>query len=108
MAKQSEVKTTVGAAQTHVQINKPPELMPVIYADRIINVGYGPGVSRLTLAMETGDGVVTPTATLILPTTSLLEAMSAMLNAFHGNAAVKQGLLKGLDAFKEQINAQET
>lgn len=104
MAKQSEVKTTVGAAQTKAQINKPPELMPTIYADRIINAGFGPGVSRLTLAMEVGVGVFTPSATLVLPTPALLEAMSAVLNAFQGNTELKEGILKGLDGIKEQIS----
>lgn len=105
MTKQAEVKTTVGAAQTTVQINKPPELMPIIYADKIINVGFGPGVSRLGLAMETDIGVYTPTATLVLPTPVLLEVMTAVLSAFQGNAEVKEGIIKGLDAIKEQISA---
>jgi hypothetical protein len=106
MTNKSETKTTVTKKQTDMQINTPSELIPVIYADRVINVAFGPGVSKLSLAMEASTGVFTPTATLILPTTSLLEAMSAVLNAFQGNDDVKNGILKGLDAFKEQINSQ--
>lgn len=105
MSKQPEVKASVGAAQSALKINQAPELIPVIYADRVINAGFGPGVCRLALAMETGIGTYTPTATLILPTPALLEAMAAVLNAFQGETELKSGVLKGLDAIKEQISA---
>lgn len=105
MAKPSKVDTTVGAAQTKFQVNNAPESMPVIYADRVINAGFGPGVSRLTLAMEMGIGTFTPSAILILPTPALLEAVSVVLNAFQGNDEIRDGVIKGLEAIKTQLNS---
>ena len=86
------------------QLTKVNDNLQIIYADRVINAGFGPVVCKLTLAMETGSGTYNPTATLILPTSSLLDAMNAVLNGIQGNPAVKEGMLKGLDTLKEQLN----
>lgn len=77
----------------------------VIYADRVINAGFGPGVSKLTLAMEVSVGVYAHSATLILPTPALLEAMTAILNSVNNNPDLKASLIDGLDKFKEQLNS---
>lgn len=81
------------------------EFPKVIYADRIINAGFGAGVSRLTLAMETGLGTYVTSAIVVLPTPALLEVMNQMLSAVSGNSELKQGIIQALDAFKAQLNA---
>ena len=88
------------------QLTKSIDNLPVIYADRVINAGFGPVVSKLTLAMEAGNGIFSPTATLVLPTASLLDAMNGVLNAFQGNPELKKGMLTGLDAIREQFTKQ--
>ncbi len=80
-------------------------LPQVIYADRIINAGFGAAVSRLTLAMETGPNTFTSTATLVVPTPALLETMTGVLNAIQGNPEIEEGILKALEALKAQISA---
>lgn len=87
------------------KITKESDIAKVIYADRILNVGFGPGVSRLTLGMETGTGTFAPTATLILPTPALLEAMNAVLTAINGDDDLKKALIKGSEALKDQLTA---
>ena len=89
-----------------LQLTKSIDNLPVIYADRVINAGFGPVVSKLTLAMEAGKGIFNPTATLVLPTPSLLDAMNAVLDTFQGNPELKKGMLKGLDAIREQLTKQ--
>lgn len=89
-----------------IQLTHSIDNLPVIYADRVINAGFGPVVCKLTLAMEAGKGIFSPTATLILPTPSLIDAMNAVFDAFQGNPEVKKGLLAGLDAIKEQLIKQ--
>ena len=88
------------------QLTRPIDDLPIIYADRVINAGFGPIVSKLTLAMEVGNGIFSPTATLVLPTPSLLDAMKAVLDAFQGNPELKRGMLTGLDAIREQLTKQ--
>lgn len=85
--------------------NQQLENLKVIYADRILNGGFGPAVSRLTLAMEVSQGKYIPSALMVLPTAALIEAMSAMLDGLKENAELKNALVSGLDALREQINS---
>lgn len=80
------------------------QLPKVIYADRITGAGFGAGVSRLTLALETGPDTFVTSAVLVLPTPALLEAMSQVLNSVRGDPKIKQGIIESLDKFKEQLN----
>lgn len=74
-----------------------------IYADRIINVGIGTSVSRLTLALEVGENVVTPVAQVVIPTPALFEALEFMATSITRNDKIKKSIVDGLDAFKEKI-----
>ena len=77
----------------------------LVYADRILNIGVGPVVSKLTLGMEVGpNNTFAPTTTLIIPTTSLIDALDGMQRTVHENKELKAGVIKGLDAIKEQFN----
>lgn len=75
----------------------------IIYADKIINVGIGISVSRLTLAMEVGANTVAPFAQLIIPTPSLFETLEFMANNVTNNDAIKKGVIEALDNFKEKF-----
>jgi len=81
--------------------NSPTQL---IYADRIIAFAFGPAVSKLTLGMEVDSKNFSPTATLVIPTSSLLDALSVIQKAAHDNKDLKEGLIKGFDAIKEQYS----
>ena len=88
-----------------IKVIEPNGLLPVIYADRIVNAGFGAGVSRLTLAMETGQNTFTSTATLVIPTPALLETVTGVLNAIQKNPEIEEGIHKALEALKAQISA---
>lgn len=79
-------------------------LTQIIYADRILNVGLGPAVSRLTLGMEVALKTFSPTVTVIVPTTALIEALAVMQNALHENETMKAAMINGMDALKEQFS----
>lgn len=80
-------------------------LPQVIYADRIVNVAFGAAVSRLTLAMESEPNTFALTATLVVPTPALLEAMTGVLNAFQKNPEVEKGIFEALESLKAQVSA---
>jgi hypothetical protein len=75
----------------------------VIYADRILNMGIGASVSKLTLALDVGDNTVAPFANLVLPTTSLLEALEFMSSAISSNEELKKSIVAGLDALRDKL-----
>jgi hypothetical protein len=77
----------------------------LIYADRIIGFAFGPTVSKLTLGMEVDQRVFSPTATLIIPTTALIDAFASFQHATHENKELKDGLIKGLDTISKQYNS---
>lgn len=91
-----------------IKIVETGTLPQMIYADRVINAGFGAAVSRLTLAMETDPSTFTPTVTIIMPTVGLLEMLKGVAGVLQENTEVKDGILKGLDSLREQINALPT
>lgn len=76
----------------------------LIYADRIIGFTFGPAVSKLTLGMEVEQRVFSPTATLVIPTTALIDAFASFQAATHESKELKDGLIKGLDTINKQYN----
>lgn len=76
----------------------------LVYADRIIGFAIGPAVSKLNLGMEVNPTTYTPTTTLVIPTTALIDSMSFILKTMHESGVIKSELLKGLEAIKEQYS----
>lgn len=68
----------------------------VIFADRIINFGFGPNVCRLLFGVETGEGKVEGTTMVVLPTDQFLQAMKFMSVALKDNAEIKQSILNSI------------
>lgn len=99
MGQTSKNKPATAAKKITVENNIPQ----VIYADRIINAGFSSSVSRLTLGVETGHETYTQSATLILPTPALLDAMSQILQGINENVDLREGIIQSLDAFKEKL-----
>jgi hypothetical protein len=75
-----------------------------IYADTIIDFGVGPSVTRLNLGMETGPNSYTRSATLIIPTSSMIAALASVQEQIRNNEVLKTQLTTAIDAVKEQIN----
>ena len=75
----------------------------IIYADRILNIGFGHSVSRLVLGMEVQPNTYTPSYTVVVPTSALLDALSFMQTAVQDNPDLKEDLLKGLEVTVNQI-----
>lgn len=94
---------------TNKTTQRPPEqanvTLPaqVIYADRIINVGIGASVSRLTLAMEVGENTFGQFAQLVIPTPALFEVLEFMATTITSNDEVKRRIVDGLETFKAKI-----
>ncbi|HUW45446.1 MAG TPA: hypothetical protein VMW50_06590 [Dehalococcoidia bacterium] len=76
----------------------------VIYADRILNMGFGVAVSRFTLGWEMSPKHHVPLVTIVMPTPSFLEALDAMVKAAHENVEMKKGLIATLDTYREQLS----
>jgi hypothetical protein len=80
--------------------------MQVIYADRILNVGIGPNVSRLTLSLDTDTKTTSPFATLIIPTATLFEFFDSISSSIIDNEAMKEGLVRSLKDFESKLSAK--
>lgn len=79
----------------------------VIYADRILNFGLGPAVSKIALGMEVGENTFNQFAQLVLPTQGLFEVLEFMSNSIQANNELKQNLIQALEKFKEQLSKTE-
>lgn len=76
----------------------------VIYADRILNLGIGPAVTKLALGLEVGTNTYAQFAQLVVPTQGLLEVLAFMSNTISENHELKQGIIQALEKFKEQLS----
>ncbi|MBI5435915.1 MAG: hypothetical protein HY937_02185 [Nitrosomonadales bacterium] len=82
--------------------------MQVIYADRILNVGFGPGVSKLTLGMETGPNTFAPILSVVIPTIAFMEAMQALGKTFSESDEMRTVIFDGMDKVKAQLEKKKT
>ena len=78
--------------------------VPVLYFDNIIDFGIGPSVKRLNLGIETSPNVLTKTATLIIPTNSLIGAIVGLQASIHDNESLKEQIVQAINALKDQIS----
>lgn len=78
-----------------------------IFVDKIVNIGVGFHVTRLTLTQDVADGSSKAFANLIMPTTSLFDFIKFMSENIIKNDELKQGLVKSMDEFKNQLTASE-
>ncbi|MEI6707409.1 MAG: hypothetical protein WCK96_09780 [Methylococcales bacterium] len=74
-----------------------------VYADRIIGMALGLGVSKLILGNEISHGNYAPTLTLVMPTLSLMDALNGLQKSFDENTESKQKLIEQLDALRERL-----
>lgn len=75
----------------------------IIYVDRILNVGIGGSVCRLSLAVEVGENAFMPTAQLVIPTPALFEALEFMAGSISNNDEVKMKIADILTTFKDKL-----
>jgi hypothetical protein len=76
--------------------------VPVVYADRIINLGLGVAVSRLTLGLEVGENNILPSTQIVMPTPALFEAIEFMAKHLMTDAARKP-VIDALDKFRSEL-----
>ena len=76
--------------------------IPVLYADRIVNMGLGPAVSRLTLGVDGGNNVVMPVTQIVIPTPALFEAVEFMARHLESDEA-KMHIIEALEQFKAKL-----
>jgi hypothetical protein len=100
---QQELQTPALQDQKKIPFTMPNQ---VIYADQIINIGVGMSVTRLTLATEVGEGLISPFAQLVMPTPALLDALSPITDALMNNEAIRKNVVDALDALREKLMKQ--
>ena len=74
-----------------------------IYADKIVGVAWGIGVSKITLAQEVNETTAKPILNVAMPTLALIEAVEFILDSLRENENLRHGLLEGLDKFRAKI-----
>lgn len=74
-----------------------------VYADRITNVSFGPVVSKLFFSKEVSKNKFEVKHEVVLPTTSLIDALNFMQETLHNNKELTQSMIDNLDLIKFQI-----
>lgn len=64
----------------------------LIYADKVIGVGLGAGVSKIILGLEDEAGVARPHYTLIVPTHALLDLVGLVDKTVRDDVDLKNAL----------------
>ncbi len=88
----------------NLQVEEAGGPIKVVFADAMVNVGFGPSVSRFTLGIENPNKTLTPFTTVIMPTHRLIEALAAIQGGLTGNEEMRNALQKGLDQMKMTID----
>ncbi|HSH87278.1 MAG TPA: hypothetical protein VK958_08540 [Methylophilus sp.] len=78
-----------------------------LFVDKIVNIGIGFNVSRLTLTQEVADDKEIAFANLIIPTTRLFEFIKFMSEHILENEELKKGLITSIDEFKKELTESE-
>lgn len=76
----------------------------IIYADKILNIAIGAGVSKLTLAMEVKENTLSPFAQLVLPTPAMFEALEFFSKTISSDDNLKANIIEALDTFKGTLS----
>jgi len=76
---------------------------PLLYADRILNFSTGATISKLILGVEVAPGQFAPSATLVIPTSAMLDALIHIQNSYTSNSDIKDKLIKGAEILKTQF-----
>lgn len=92
------------ASQPTIYASNP---LQAICADRILNVGFGPVVSKLTLGLEVGPNSFTPFANVVIPTIALLEVIESLQKAINENDQVNAALIDKMDEIKAHLEKQK-
>lgn len=79
---------------------------PILYADRLYNVGVGPGVAKLTFANETGDNQLVVVGQVIIPTASFLEALEYMSKSILENGEFIRNVTTNLQKVIDNLNSK--
>lgn len=98
---------TAKSSKAKINIDENSGSIQTIYADRIINIGVGASVCRLTLGVEVADDVMAPTAQIVIPTPALFETIEFLSSSITDNDEIKKNIIEGLDTFKEKIRKIE-
>ena len=78
-------------------------VIPLFYADRVLNFGIGSGISRLTIGNEVSKNNYVVTAQIVLPTDAFFDAIDTIYGNIENNAELKAGLIQALDKLKGRI-----
>jgi hypothetical protein len=107
------VKPATKSAPRAKQEIKPPEIadkilenhnVPIVYADRVLNIAISSNVCRLTLGTEIDQKVFNPNGVLILPTDAFLQALSFLSSIIKDDENLKARLKEGLEKTAKSID----
>lgn len=82
-----------------------PLTASILYADKVMGFAFGPNVSKLILGMEAHPQKTVPSATLILPTKELIEALQYMLETITNDEELKQKLINAANKQIDTVRA---
>ena len=77
--------------------------IPAFYADRLYNIGVGPGIAKLTFANESGPNELTLAGQVIIPTAAFLEALDYISKSMLDNPAFFDNIANNLSKFLEKL-----
>lgn len=91
----SESKQIVGAAKSEL-----------IYADKVLGVGIGAGVSKIILGLENIDGEMSRNTALVLPTQALIDLVELVGKSLKTNHALKTQLIQQWKTLADKFEAE--
>ncbi|MGD0961735.1 MAG: hypothetical protein ABSB19_18140 [Methylomonas sp.] len=78
--------------------------VPIFYTDRIVSFSIGPAISKLNLGVEVNKNLAMTTATIVMPTSALIDSLSFLQSTLHENKALKDELIIGFDSIRKLFN----
>lgn len=90
-----EPKPTIGATK--------PDL---IYADKVLGLGIGAGVSKIILGLENIDGEMSRNTSLVLPTQALIDLVELVSKSLKTNHSLKTQLVQQWKVLAEKFEAE--
>ena len=94
---------------TPIESGFPSETAPLIYADGILNLAFGPGIAKFYFFRTDpnligGEGVKNTLVTqVVMPTDNLIAAIVSMMKIIEDTAAMSPGIKSTLDDVRRQI-----
>ncbi len=102
----AQVKKSVSIPKSNTTVDS-NNVVQLIYADAVIEIGIGPFVSRAMLGRELGPGRAAPIVQLVMPSNALLSFAQNVIRLF-GKADTVEGMKGHFTKFQGEISLLDT